>query len=670
MESEVDDLNNLLLFPIQAATQQEIEDDETWVKVKGPIVNVNYPVCGVDFETYYSKKYSLEKMTTWEYVYHRSFNAYLVAFWCWIPETQSWWRWVGHPSNAPWKDIANMLWCSHNASFDELVFMRLLHEKKIEANRPRRWVCTADLAAYHQTPRNLADAMWMLAGIKVDKSIRDKMRDGTADPEALKNYAATDSKGTAILWCTLGEHWPWVEQVVSEAQRRAGWKGIYLDQPLLNSAIEKMEKVKREVVMKLPWTGREVVASKKGIAIECAKMHIAPPPSLALDDPETEKWQRTYGVNTTWLEDIRRYTKANQLQGASRLSLEHMRSNGTIPFELIYRKAPHTARWQSGKKIRLQNLDRDGFEGFHIRNTYRARPKKKFIISDLSQIEPRVLNWLVGDTEFLKSCASGQSPYEAHARSTMGYTNPDPLKKVDPSQYQLAKARTLALGYQAGPPKFIEMARSMCGITVFLDDTSHTQDGKHYVSGQQLQVARWKGEQIKGKWSSFPSARDAVKDFRSKSKKIVNFWYSMEAEMRRHVGQDWHMPLPNGDVIRYFNLRHEGMHFDTPRVVATVIRGKGGMHTKTDLYGGKLVENMVQRVARDVLADMIARLVHYHSNVLTFLWSVHDEIICEADEERSEEALALLVNVMSTPPTWAADLPVASEGGIFDCYTK
>ena len=55
---------------------------------------------------------------------------------------------------------------------------------------------------------------------------------------------------------------------------------------------------------------------------------------------------------------------------------------------------------------------------------------------------------------------------------------------------------------------------------------------------------------------------------------------------------------------------------------------------------------------------------------LPIVLHVHDEIVCEVPEAEAEEALATMEKIMSTPPTWAPDLPVEAEGGIFDRYTK
>ena len=293
-----DGAGNLLLFPTSnTSTTGDVPSDKDWSEVKLKIPGGDKPFCGVDFETYFDSKYSLEKMTTWEYVSHESFDAYLVALCRWFPSTGRWMRWVGHPRDAKWAAVEGVDWVSHNAAFDELVMRRLLHDKVVKCKLPPHWYCTADLAAYHQVPRNLAESSKLLLGLELDKSTREKMKAGTVKHDELRDYAAGDAYGTAQLWAAFGKDWPPVERIVSEAQRRAGWRGVALDTDLIAEANKMLGGVMTDIIAKLPWTGREVVASKKGVAIECAKHHISPPPSFNLDDPDTEKWQIAYYPN-------------------------------------------------------------------------------------------------------------------------------------------------------------------------------------------------------------------------------------------------------------------------------------------------------------------------------------------------------------------------------------
>lgn len=80
-----------------------------------------------------------------------------------------------------------------------------------------------------------------------------------------------------------------------------------------------------------------------------------------------------------------------------------------------------------------------------------------------------------------------------------------------------------------------------------------------------------------------------------------------------------------------------------------------------------MTENVVQALARDVFADCLLRA---EAAGLRVTWSVHDELICEVPEDQAEDGLAMLLEIMSTPPEWIPDLPLAAEGSIENRYTK
>jgi hypothetical protein len=127
-------------------------------------------VVGVDFETAYSREYSVRSLGVHRYVADPRFDAYLVALWS--PGFQ----WVGHPADAPWGEIDGSVWVSHNRQFDEAVFERLQQLGVIHPDSgPLEWHDTAALAAYLQAPRNLAGAARELLGMEIEKTVRDQM---------------------------------------------------------------------------------------------------------------------------------------------------------------------------------------------------------------------------------------------------------------------------------------------------------------------------------------------------------------------------------------------------------------------------------------------------------------------------------------------------------------
>jgi DNA polymerase len=84
----------------------------------------------------------------------------------------------------------------------------------------------------------------------------------------------------------------------------------------------------------------------------------------------------------------------------------------------------------------------------------------------------------------------------------------------------------------------------------------------------------------------------------------------------------------------------------------------------TRIYGGKVVENITQALARIIVADQLVRISSRYHVVL----QVHDEVVIVCDENEAEEAAKFMEEVMSTPPTWASDLPLACEYGIAKRY--
>lgn len=700
--SPVDEKGNLMLFSTESSGGK-IEDDVEWRWMPGPKTPCALrprPFASIDFETYFSKKYSLaaKGMSSWEYVTHIAFNAYVVAI-EWFDGT-NWWRWVGHPSKAPWNFIAGIDWISHNATFDELVYRRLISLNLVPRIVPRNWFCTADLAAYFQLDRGLESCAPVLIGEVADKTVRSKMKEGNASALEIKDYAGSDGRQCGWIWYFHHHKWPELERFLSIYQRRAGYAGVWVNQPMAHAAIAEMQRVQLSVAKQIPWANRYSVTGSKGLTIECAKRGLPTPPpakpkpgekpshlpGTSLDDPGVVMWAKQNDKDN-WLEKIREFSKAKQLEAHCKMLLDRTRKDGTVPFSLGYRKAPHTARWQSEGGLRVQNLDKDGFHGYNIRHLIHARPGHKFLIADLSQIEPRVLNWLVGDKVFLEACSKGQSPYDAHARATMDYKEDKPLKKFSPGLYALAKARLLALGYQAGPPKFCDMARDMAQITVFEDEKSYSPDLKQFFRASQIKD-RIDNNDLGG-WSIFPSGEDSVYDFRRKSPLIADprtgIWATSEAGLRACVGGDHFVPLPNGEVIRYYDVREmppeQGRRFG--ELTAWVVKNSKNPKHRSKLYGGKLTENKVQRVAREVLADMIYRVAQIDPKRLKIRWSVHDEIIAEAPTCDAKPLFETMLHEMKTAPSWAKGLPVSAEGselkddngktlavGILDHYIK
>jgi hypothetical protein len=174
-------------------------------------------------------------------------------------------------------------------------------------------------------------------------------------------------------------------------------------------------------------------------------------------------------------------------------------------------------------------------------------------------------------------------------------------------------------------------------------------------------------------------AERIVRIYRAKNFKIVQLWQKM-GNMLSHMvnGLDGSICeavsysnkgilLPNKLLIKYPALRQNGSGFEyigDARTYRKAVRdrvttGATDDITWTKIYGGKATENLVQALAAIVIREQMAKIgQHYH-----VAFQVHDEIIISAPDGKITQAEQQLVAVMSTPPTWAKDLPIACESG-------
>ena len=120
--------------------------------------------------------------------------------------------------------------------------------------------------------------------------------------------------------------------------------------------------------------------------------------------------------------------------------------------------------------------------------------------------------------------------------------------------------------------------------------------------------------------------------------------------------------LPNGLYLKYPNLRRVRSSDGNDEVIYDVKKGKAT--TTTKLYGGKLVENVCQALARIIIGGQMSQVAKKYRVVLT----VHDAIACVAPEAEAEEARAYVEKCMRTRPDWAPDLPLNCESGVGRSY--
>jgi len=341
-----------------------------------------------------------------------------------------------------------------------------------------------------------------------------------------------------------------------------------------------------------------------------------------------------------------------------------------------YYGANRTGRW-AGRGVQVQNLvknwlpnldlarelvregDLDSLELFFdnvtlvlsqlCRTAFIPAEGKKFLISDFSAIEARVIAWLAGESWRLDVFNGHGKIYEASAAAMFKI----PIEAVTKgSMYRDAgKVAELALGYQ--------------GSVGAMSSMIATEQRRAYEKGKTFDFN-----------PSDEEKQDIVNRWRSASPKIKKLWYDVNAAaidcvdsgQRVTCGKvSFHMEknilfctLPSGRALAYMRPKL----VDNPKFGGVQLEYQGMDQTskkwvKMRAYGGLFVENITQAIARDLLAEKIKDLFASCKIVM----HVHDEIVIEAYEGNNVE---LIDRVMSEPVSWAPSLPLKGDG--FETY--
>lgn len=643
-------------------------------------------IIAVDFETYYDNECTVKTLGNYAYTRHPKFEAYMIS----VHDGEE--TWVGHPKDFNWESLEGATLLSHNMAFDSEVYEALVEKGLAPRLQFHSWHCTANMAAYLCGERSLALAVERLYGKKLSKQARndakgktwdDMVRDGSA--EEMLRYAGDDAVWCWKIFTDFVTDWPAHERELSALTIEQGRRGVRIDAELLEQGIQLMQRVIAESTDKLPWVKRgKAPASPIGIAEECRMAGIPGMPVKAHDPEAAEQWIETYAGRLPWVQSLKDLRKAKKMLATLETIKLRLRPDGTMPFSLLYFGA-HTGRWAGGGGLNMQNLNKDplfvGYDatlpgGFLIRDLFIAREGKKFIIADLSQIEPRCLNWIIGNEPLLERIRNGEAIYEAHARLSMGWTG-GKLKKENPKLYALAKAQVLALGYGAGWEKFITMALTPAYGNMDLcaeDETvarSLAVDGQIYTDEKGEAYYLVPDPEAPGLHVRQPvygvNARQIVNGFRANNPLITGLWGTLQDMLERSVGSDMLVELPSGRQLRYHGVTKKRKNMldrktgeMRPRwVLEAFVEGR-----LVKLYSGVLTENLIQGVARDVFA---LGMLNVERAGYRTLWSVHDELIVEVDPEVT---CADVMRHLTTVPGWMPGLPLEAEAVESQKYLK
>ncbi|MCI8916903.1 MAG: hypothetical protein HFF26_09615, partial [Oscillospiraceae bacterium] len=355
--------------------------------------------------------------------------------------------------------------------------------------------------------------------------------------------------------------------------------------------------------------------------------------------------------------------------------------DGRVRGLLQFYGANRTGRW-AGRLVQVQNLPRTCAEPLAlardlvrqrnlkalkavygsvpdtlsqlIRTAFIAPEGHVLIDADFSAIEARVISWLAGEQWRLEVFRTHGRIYEASASQMFGVPL-DRIKKGNPEYAlrQKGKVAELALGYQGGAGALIAMGALDMGIPeADLPDI----------------VSRWReaNKRIRDLWYAMDNA--AVQVITQGGSVGLN-GLMLSHEYDYSQGTDClTITLPSGRKLCYTSPRIGENAWGKPSIAYMGMDQKTKRWKRIETYGGKLVENCVQAIARDCLADAIERL---EAAGLPVVFHVHDEVVIDVAPWTDEDTmLQTVVDIMRQPVPWAPDLPLDADGWVGRYFRK
>lgn len=637
---------------------------------------------GLDFETYYDSAagYTLKKLTTEEYIRHPLFEVIGFS----LKEDNQPAQWFSGDmqycydvlSKVPWSKVAM---AAHNNRFDAgILNMRF-------GLRPRKYICTMSMAMGLFGLRERVSLESMANYLQLSRRKGDEVK--RADGKRRLDFTPAEMYQYGNVYCVddteiciegLGVMLP---QVLPTELQLQDWTirsfvepQLVLDTAVLQEELAAYHVRKNDFLRKAGIPDITLLRSDDQFAAYLIRLGIDPPTKESAKQKNPDGSPKTLWAfskqdipfvdllldedeDVVNLVEARIGAKTSQVQ--TRLErLIGISQRGPMPMPHVYCGATPTRRWAGDDKVNVQNFPRNTYSKTEVdekgkakviysplRRAITAPPGKRMAAADLSQIELRVNAWQSGQTDVLDTLRSGGDVYCDQATELYGRL----ITKADPLERFVGKTTELQCGYQCGAAKFL-----------------HSLKVAAKRDGFQLQD------------DSLIFAQNVIDTYRRKRAKIKNFWweadrnlqtiaYGMNGNIGPYEIRDFKLWLPNGSHLYYPDLAYKEKIKEGEQGCEWVYqRVKDGRKVWRTLYGGKLVENITQAVARLFVSDALLRLETIRdangSRVFDVVFMVHDELVVLFDERLDEKWVRdCLTWAMTTNPAWAPDLPLQCE---------
>jgi DNA polymerase I-like protein with 3'-5' exonuclease and polymerase domains len=598
----------------------------------------------IDFETYYDQEYSLTKLTTEEYIRGDQFEVIGVA----VQEDDGEPKWFSGTRSQIKQfletyDFPNNLALAHNAMFDAAILSWHF------GICPRGWLDTLSIArAVHST--EVGGSLATLAshygiGVKGEEVVAAKgLRRAYFHPAALARYGAyccNDVALTYSLFQHMGADFPKSElRLIDLTIKMFSEPTLHLDTRLLKEHLEEVVIVKNAL---LGTMDKDTLMSNAKFADWLRERGVEPPMKIS---PTTGK--QTYAFSKTdeafkaLLEHRDIFVQAAVVARLGvKSTIEETRTErfigiserGSMPVPLRY-YAAHTGRWGGDDKLNLQNIPRSSA----LKKSILAPEGYVICDSDSSQIEARTLAWLAEQDDLVGAFEKGEDVYKIMASAIYGKSQ----NAITKDERFVGKTTILGSGYGMGATKFKAQLRNF-NVVVGQEEAQRI-----------VNTYRDTYPHIPELWRKAHETLDWISN-----NKTGEFGRGglLKVEGKRGIR------LPNGMYLKYPNLRKR-QDPESGKYEYVYDTKKGKTVVPNRIYGGKVVENVCQALARIIIGEQMLMVAKKYRVVMT----VHDAIACLIPMDEAENGKEYVELCMRLRPSWAPELPLNCEAGYGKSY--
>ena len=601
----------------------------------------------IDFETYYSQEYGLKKFTTEEYIRGPQFEVIGVSVQVnagepvWFSGTPA----DTHQFLASY-DWEHSLALAHNAPFDGAILNWVFGIK------PKGWLDTLSMGrALHGT--EVGGSLAVLAshyglgekGTEVVNALGLRREAFPADQLArYGEYCKNDVALTWALFNAMGEFPPTELRLIDLTVRMFTEPVLQLDKALLTQYLFQVKANKERI---LGFYDKDTLMSNPKFAELLRQYGVEPPMKVSpANGKQTYAFSKTDEEFKALLEheDVKVQALVAARLG-TKSTIEETRterfmgiaSRGALPVPLRY-YAAHTGRWGGDDKLNLQNLPRNSI----LKDSIIAPDGYVILDSDSSQIEARTLAWLAGQDDLVKAFEDGEDVYKIMASAIYG----KPESEITKDERFVGKTTILGAGYGMGAAKFKAQLKTF-GVDIELTEAKRIID-TYRVTYPKIPKLWW-------------SAGNALNGILQNQQTTLGVGYKLQIHGSKGI------LLPNDLRLKYPNLRKVAKPATEDEEASSEFvydTKKGKATVPNRIYGGKVIENVCQALARIVIGEQMLNIAKKYRVVMT----VHDAVAIVVPEQQADMAKEYVEFCMRLRPKWALELPLNCEAGYGKSY--